>query len=522
MNTILEAIDNIYFANQDSEYNVINALYLEYDKIEQILLETDNPVIQESFTKPSRNESALTKVVLAVPRFIYTIINAIITKIKSIFKPKHQAPIITPEERGKMINNIIEFIKEDPGMSVLVSGAVVGTAAYFKSKVKSLKDDIDAKKQYKQTSRTVRDEFNGKKNDVLNKEYIKEHQLLQIEVPNKDSSEQYIKILSPIQISKSIDDMKKFINNNKQGIINSTGTIANVKNKKDYFNKLDAILKDINNNTFVSNQVLMSLDKFEYTQEEWNKEIQSINTKELSEYMKSEFTTIGEHIGKTLKGFYESEEEADKKEDKLIKEGNKYAEKIITAMEKHILLFADVIDVLNNMVQESFIELSKFKDGIPKNNKASETKQSETKQNDTKVEKKSGKKTSTSSRKPLTTEELYAKVKEMRNNTNVELGNPFRGFDVPPGSDKGSFSYATSNKEKAPWITDNTKIVLPNVTEDERHLFKPRMFNPQVFDVEVIDGKVISSLDDCMIIPAIRGGSNEAEVVEKGRIYKKK
>lgn len=140
------------------------------------------------------------------------------------------------------------------------------------------------------------------------------------------------------------------------------------------------------------------------------------------------------------------------------------------------------------------------------------------------TEEKSGstKETSTPSRKPLTTEELYAKVKEMRNNTNVELGNPFRGFDVPPGSDKGSFSYATSNKEKAPWITDNTKIVLPNVTEDERHLFKPSMFNPQVFDVEVVDGKKISSLDDCMIIPAIRGGSNEAEVVEKGRIYKKK
>lgn len=140
------------------------------------------------------------------------------------------------------------------------------------------------------------------------------------------------------------------------------------------------------------------------------------------------------------------------------------------------------------------------------------------------TEEKSGstKETPTPSRKPLTTEELYAKVEEMRNNTNVELGNPFRDYDVPPGSVKGSFSFATSNKEKAPWITDNTKIVLPNVTEDERHLFKPSMFNPQVFDVEVVDGKKISSLDDCMIIPAIRGKSNDAEVVEKGRVYKKK
>ena len=513
MNTILEAIDNIYFANQDSEYNVINALYLEYDKIEQILLETDNPVIQESFTKPSRNESTLTKVVLAVPRFIYKIINAIITKIKSIFKPKRQAPIITPEERGKMINNIIEFIKEDPGMSVLVSGAVVGTAAYFKSKVKSLKDDMDAKKQYKQTSRYARDEFNIKKNEVLDKKYIKEHQLLQFEVPNKDSKEQYIKILSPIQISKSIDDMKKFINNNKQGIINSTSTTANVKNKKDYFNKLDAILKDLNNNTFVANQVLLSLDKFEYTQEEWNKEIQSINTKELSEYMKSEFSAIGTHIGKTLKGFYESEEEADKKEDKLIKEGDKYTEKIITAMEKHILLFVNMIDVLNNMVQESFIELSKFKDGIP-NDKSSENKSGNSESDENKKGTPNKKPQKKPSRTPLTTEDLYLKVEAMRKNT----GNPFRDYD----SKTGHLSFAINDKEHAKWITDDTGIVLPNATEDERQRFKPSMFNPNVFYVEEINGKKISSLDDCMIIPAIRGGNNDSEVIEKGKVYKKK
>lgn len=513
MNTILEAIDNIYFANQDSEYNVINALYLEYDKIEQILLETDNPVIQESFTKPSRNESTLTKVVLAVPRFIYKIINAIITKIKSIFKPKRQAPIITPEERGKMINNIIEFIKEDPGMSVLVSGAVVGTAAYFKSKVKSLKDDMDAKKQYKQTSRYARDEFNIKKNEVLDKKYIKEHQLLQFEVPNKDSKEQYIKILSPIQISKSIDDMKKFINNNKQGIINSTSTTANVKNKKDYFNKLDAILKDLNNNTFVANQVLLSLDKFEYTQEEWNKEIQSINTKELSEYMKSEFSAIGTHIGKTLKGFYESEEEADKKEDKLIKEGDKYTEKIITAMEKHILLFVNMIDVLNNMVQESFIELSKFKDGIP-NDKSSENKSGNSESDENKKGTPNKKPQKKPSRTPLTTEDLYLKVEAMRKNT----GNPFRDYD----SKTGYLSFAINDKEHAKWITDDTGIVLPNATEDERQRFKPSMFNPNVFYVEEINGKKISSLDDCMIIPAIRGGNNDSEVIEKGKVYKKK
>lgn len=517
MNTILEAIDNIYFANQDSEYNVINALYLEYDKIEQILLETDNPVIQESFTKPSRNESTLTKVVLAVPRFIYKIINAIITKIKSIFKPKRQAPIITPEEQGKMINNIIEFIKEDPGMSVLVSGAVVGTAAYFKSKVKSLKDDIDLsidiKKQYKQMSREIRDETNFKKIEVLDKEYIKAHQLLQFEVPKKDSKEKYIKILSPIQISKSIDDMKKFINHTKQGIIYSTNATANVKNKKDYFNKLDAILKDLNNNTFVANQVLMSLDKFEYTQEEWNKEIQSINTKELSEYMKSEFSAIGTHIGKTLKGFYESEEEADKKEDKLINEGNKYAEKIITAMEKHILLFVNVIDVLNNMVQESFIELSKFKDGIP-NDKSSENKSGNSDSDENKNDTSNKKPQKNPSITPLTTEDLYIKVEAMRKNT----GNPFRDYD----SKTGHLSFAINDKEHAKWITDDTGIVLPNVTENERQRFKPSMFNPNVFYVEEINGKKISSLDDCMIIPAIRGGNNDSEVIKKGKVYKKK
>ena len=160
------------------------------------------------------------------------------------------------------------------------------------------------------------------------------------------------------------------------------------------------------------------------------------------------------------------------------------------------------------------------KDETPKEDETS-NKATEVKQNDTKSEKE--KKTSAPSRKPLTTEELYAKVKEMRNNHDVEFGNPFKDYNTPPGGGKGHFSIAVNNKENAYWITDDTRIVLPNVTEDDRQRFKPSLFNPDIFDVEVIDGKKISSLDDCMIIPAVRSDKgNKDEIAEKGRVYKKK
>lgn len=168
-------------------------------------------------------------------------------------------------------------------------------------------------------------------------------------------------------------------------------------------------------------------------------------------------------------------------------------------------------------------DTTKKKDETPKEtekekNDEASNKSTEVKQDNTKVEEKSKeeKKTSSPSRKPLTTEELYAKVEAMRNNPN---GNPFRDYD----SQAGHLTLATKTKENAYWITDDTRIVLPNVTETERQRSKPSMFNPNVFEVEVVDGKKISSLDDCMIIPAIRSDKgNKDEIAEKGRVYKKK
>ena len=70
----------------ESKINVIDALIMESMKLQMIMNESESSadfqIYQESFAKPDKNESTLTKVALAVPRFIYMLIKTIIDGFK--------------------------------------------------------------------------------------------------------------------------------------------------------------------------------------------------------------------------------------------------------------------------------------------------------------------------------------------------------------------------------------------------------------------------------------------------------
>ena len=104
-----EIFDEIKVMEYESKINVIDALVMESLKLEMIMKESESSadfqIYQESFAKPAKNESTLTKVALAIPRFIYMLIKTIIDGFKKAFGKKES--FVTP----KQAENLSEIIK---------------------------------------------------------------------------------------------------------------------------------------------------------------------------------------------------------------------------------------------------------------------------------------------------------------------------------------------------------------------------------------------------------------------------
>ena len=166
MEHVLETsiFDEITFAKNEATLNVLDALIMEYDKLDAIMQGSERAnefqIVQESFTKPSKNEGALTKIALAVPRAIYALIKAIVDGFKRAFGNKNRVSAETIEHASKVVENLTgneEVMK-------LVCGAVVGTAsavglflkARYNAAKKKITDTVNEHRETRDTKASIR------------------------------------------------------------------------------------------------------------------------------------------------------------------------------------------------------------------------------------------------------------------------------------------------------------------------------------------------------------------------------
>lgn len=144
MNEVLSLIDTIDSECLNSRINVLEALICECDKADNLVAESmrmnngDFTIFQESsWVTPSKNESTARKVLLAIPRMIALMIQALKEAIKGCLEKMGDKPKASKLAKNKKDKEITL----STGMKVLFLGAAAGagTAAYTQSKINKVK-----------------------------------------------------------------------------------------------------------------------------------------------------------------------------------------------------------------------------------------------------------------------------------------------------------------------------------------------------------------------------------------------
>lgn len=320
MDHVLETavFDEIYFAECEAKLGVLDALFYECDKLDNIMKYSGNSnefqIVQESFTKPAKNESTLTKVALAIPRFIYMMIKKIAEGFKKAFGKKNS--FVTPQN----VENASEIIKNLTGNEEFVKlacGAVVGAFATVKLFCKITydkgKEKVDKKlgeyrenKAAKIASNAEFTEMKMRANDAI-----------------KDMVAIYVKedgstgLLIRTDMQKLFDGVQAQIDAAKELVHRVCQHAGNYTSKSEFRKNLDKLKYDIDHDSTIFRYLTPSIYPKDYTFGEYQAVMQKFCKANFTQEIEEGMNAITSIIGGAFKVFITNTNKAEKKTEQL-------------------------------------------------------------------------------------------------------------------------------------------------------------------------------------------------------------
>ena len=364
---VKSVLSEINHVKNDSSLCVTEALISYYDKADMIIQESGYDItcgefIQESFTKPKKNERIITKVVLAIPRFIYKMIKSIVDGITKLTRKKKPATVHMTQETFDKTINIIDRMSKDQDIRRLMTGAIVGTTAVVgtflkkryeaaKKAVNSIGERYSEYKQYQTDKAYNRGQFEKAKADSQNK--IKE----MVAVTTKDDEIAVILGTDIEGIAKQgiptfLEEISRRIHNIQAGDLTS---------KSKYTKELDEAIFAIENNPYLFTAWLYPdwYNKRAYSFSKYREEYEAFKTSDFSNTIKAKSEEITNTITAGFKRFAKNEEQANKKEEAYKEEATTYSMKILNIINARISYILSYLDELDKLVVSSYDELIK-------------------------------------------------------------------------------------------------------------------------------------------------------------------
>ena len=370
MEYVLETaiFDEITFAKNEAVLDVIDALVVEYDKMDYIMSHTDCSdefsIVQESFTKPKKDEGTVTKIALAVPRAIYALIKAIVDGFKNAFGKKES--FMTPEridQSFKIVNNLTkdkEFMK-------LACGVVVGTFAYIKLFCKNKHEQFVEARNERAEMKTKK--FNAAFDFENNRRKAIENvnKMFAFYV-NEDDTVGLVMFVDLHKLKgKVIDDFLRGIEDHIGAYCRQASTC---KTPADFDKIMENALYDVDHNDglFKAMGFVDTIVPKDYTFKEYESCMKKFMEANFSNSISDICTNINRMICSTYKAFESKVEEADKKEEKLTERAdNKYGTKIQKILESRMTFLKEWLVLLNKTINTAIEEYNKtMKDKVEK------------------------------------------------------------------------------------------------------------------------------------------------------------
>ena len=362
MEHVLETsiFDEITFAKNEATLNVLDALIMEYDKLDAIMQGSERAnefqIVQESFTKPSKNEGALTKIALAVPRAIYALIKAIVDGFKRAFGNKNRVSAETIEHASKVVENLTgneEVMK-------LVCGAVVGTAsavglflkARYNAAKKKITDTVNEHRETRDTKASIRSTFENEKSAA--KAAIEN--MAGLYVNEKD--EVGIILFTDLDEIRT-EGVKKYLSGIKTHVENVCN--GRYTSKREFNSNMDKALFDIEHNfTLFTYMRPYKDDATDYTMSEYQTAMSMFGKDTFTNIIDKYMNDIAERIVTVYKGFESSSKKADEKEEKFEEQVKKnYGEEIVKIVNERIMFLQNWLIDLDKFITTAINEYNK-------------------------------------------------------------------------------------------------------------------------------------------------------------------
>lgn len=366
MDNVLETaiFDEIYFAECEAKLGVLDALFYECDKLENIMKYSENSdgfqIVQESFTKPSKNESTLTKVALAIPRFIYMLIKKIADGFKKAFgKKENFTTPQTVENASEIIRNLTgseEFMK-------MACGAIIGGFAavklFCKNRYKEVKTKVDVYREKKNTRAEVR--ASSQHN------YAKFKALATSAIPDmfgfyvKDDNSIGVLIFTDLDQLRDVA-VGKYLSLLKEEIDQTCGNAGYYKSKSDFEKLLKDVMFDIDHNASLYTYMVPDRSSpVDYTYNEYVEAMMKFSresyTKPIEEWLKQ----VNNSIVTAYQTFERSTKKADEKEEAFSKEAQKkYCDDINMIVGQRIDFMCQWVIELGKAIDKGVEEYNKL------------------------------------------------------------------------------------------------------------------------------------------------------------------
>lgn len=241
-------------ANNDSTYEVLNAMAVAYDKI-ALIAESYNgdnldcfAIIQEAgvsdeYKKMTKGKSELNKFLFFIPRIVVAMFKALgdaISKSKPIEVISDNLPSITIEKAKKDPNIFVKILKSKPVKTISIVGSGI-TAGKF---INQTKDLFDQYKNIKKDSATIQELINVRQ-AYTNATILCEFNTKQGK--DKDGNTKYVAVLRSTlsDIDKLIDACDNYLINIISNIKSYSKIIKSATSMNDVAYKMNQLYKDI-------------------------------------------------------------------------------------------------------------------------------------------------------------------------------------------------------------------------------------------------------------------------------------
>jgi hypothetical protein len=370
MEHVLETavFDEIYFAECEAKLGVLDALFYECDKLENIMEFSENAnefqIVQESFTKPDKNEGTLKKVALAVPRFIYMLIKKIADAFKKAFGKKESFK--NPENNEKLFELVMSLVQDQEVMK-LVCGAIVGTAvtvkAFCKKRYKQVSTKVttivDEQRAMRQAKSNIRYEFSKFKS--LARESIYDMFGIYVNEKNKTG----LIMMTAVEALTVADNPKigvgLYLSSIKQRVSQVCANSAKYKKRSVLDNELEKVMFEIDNNIVLLKQMIPdTVTPYDLTFEEYQEIMKKFTSKNFTQAIEDSMVFINNQIVTAYQTYENSSDAAEKKTEKFEKRAdNKYCDEIERIIAERITFLEEWMVLLNNAINKAVDEFNK-------------------------------------------------------------------------------------------------------------------------------------------------------------------